>query len=53
MFGPFIGATSGPAITEGLLAFHLTGSLLHVAGVLLGHVMSGPSFTRQGETADA
>lgn len=53
MSGSFIRATSALVVADSLLTFHLTGSLLHAASTLLGHVMSGLSSTRQGETADA
>lgn len=53
MLGSFLRATSGPILTDSLLVFYLTGSLLHVASTLLGHVMSGRSSTKQGKLADA
>lgn len=53
MSGSFIRATSALVVADSLLAFHLTGSLLHAASTLLGHVLSGLSSTRQGETANA
>ncbi|MBS1022209.1 hypothetical protein JK207_09260 [Gluconobacter cerinus] len=53
MSGSFIRATSALVVADSLLAFHLTGSLLHTAFALLGHIMSALSSTRQGETADA
>lgn len=52
MSGSFIRTTSALVVADSLLAFQLTGSLLHAASTLLGHVMSGLSSTRQGETAD-
>ncbi|AQS90510.1 hypothetical protein A0U94_05520 [Gluconobacter albidus] len=53
MFGSLIRITSGSAITDGLVAFHLTGSLLHVASTLLGHMFSGLSAALTSDAASS
>ncbi|MBF0891144.1 hypothetical protein HKD28_06855 [Gluconobacter sp. LMG 1744] len=53
MFGSLIRTMSGPIVTDSLLAFHLSGSLLNVVSILIGHVISGPSSSDRGKLTDA
>ncbi|MFT8674564.1 MAG: hypothetical protein ABF990_07360 [Acetobacter sp.] len=52
MFRSFMRVTSAPAIADGLLTFHLTGSLVHAASALLGHALTRLSSRQQGEFSD-